>query len=133
MSSAVDVAVITKLQGASAVTTAAPGGVYWDVAPSGVPFPLVIISLHQHEDVYEMAGRHEVGRYLVKAVGTGTNSAPVAAASAAIDATLHDQQLTIAGHTHMTCFREERVRYSEEDGAQKFQHNGGIYAVWVSR
>jgi hypothetical protein len=132
--SAVDVALITRLQGAPAVTAAAPGGVYWDVAPDGVPLPVVILNLQAHSDEYSMAGGlHEIGRYLVKAVGTGTNSSAVAAASDAIHATLQGQQFTVSGYSLMTCHREERVRYVEVDGATRYQHRGGIYALWASR
>jgi hypothetical protein len=136
--SAVDTAVITKLQGAAAVTAAAPGGVYWDVAPDTVEnFPVVIISLRAHNDTYEMGGGHfEVGRYAVKAVGIGTNSSQVANAAAAIHAALHNQTITAAGYTHMLCHRdptEGRIRYVEVDGSQRFQHQGAVYAVWSSR
>jgi hypothetical protein len=134
--SAVDTAVITKLQGAAAVTAAAPGGVYWDVAPDGVTFPVVILSLQAHDDEYSaplQGGAHiEIGRYMVKAVGPGTNSTQVANAAAAIYAALHKQLLTITGLSHMLCIRESRLRYVEVEGAQRFQHRGGIYAVWAS-
>jgi nitrate/TMAO reductase-like tetraheme cytochrome c subunit len=32
----------------------------------------------------------------------------------------------------MLCHREERIRYVEVDGAVRWQHRGGIYAVWAS-
>jgi hypothetical protein len=131
--SAVDVALMSKLQGAAAVTSAAPGGVYQDVAPHGIAEPFVIVTLQAHTDDYATdGGHHEVGRYLVKAVGQGTQSAAVASAAAAIHAALQDVTLTIAGYSHMLCHREERIRYVEVDGAVRWQHRGGIYAVWAS-
>jgi Protein of unknown function (DUF3168) len=132
--SAVDAALITTLQGAPAVTSAAPGGVYWDVAPEGTTFPVVIINLQQHDDAYEMAeGHSEDGRYLVKAVGIGSNATAVAVAADAIQATLQDQLLFVPGYDLMVCHREERVRFVEVDGATRYQHRGGIYLVGVSQ
>jgi hypothetical protein len=131
--SAVDTALLAKLQGASALTSAAPGGVYQDVAPHGIAEPFVIVSLQAHEDVDEQGSDgFEIGRYLVKAVGQGTQSASVAVAAQAIHAALQKTTLTIAGMTPMLCHREERVRYVEEDGPVRYQHMGGIYAVWAS-
>jgi hypothetical protein len=132
--SAVDAALFAKLQGSASLTAAAPGGVYQDVAPHGVAEPFVIVNLQAHQDEYSQSGGHyEVGRYLVKAVGQGTASAAVAAADAAIFATLQDQALTITGYTHMQCHREERVRFVEIDGSIRWQHRGGIFAVWAAR
>jgi hypothetical protein len=131
--SAVDTALLAKLQGTAAVTTAAPGGVYQDVAPHGIAQPFVIVSLQAHTDEYSQGGGHiEIGRYLVKAVGQGTQSATVASAAAAIHAALQNAALTITGYTPMLCHREERVRYVEVDGSQRWQHRGGIYAVWAA-
>jgi hypothetical protein len=131
--SAVDTAVLAKLQGAAAVTAAAPGGVYFDVAPHGVAEPFVIVSLQAHTDEYQTGGGHfEIGRYWIRAVGQGTQSAAVYAAASAIHATLQNAALTITGHSHMLCHREERLRMVEVDGAVKWQHLGGIYAVWAS-
>ena len=134
MSAATDVAMITKLQGAAAVTSAAPGGVYWDVAPDAVAMPFVIINLQQHEDGYDMAdSRREEARYLVKAVGIGTSSAAVALASDAIEAALQDQPLTIPGYGLVVCHRAEKIRYVEVNGPTRFQHKGGIYLVVVAQ
>lgn len=131
--SAVDLALIAKLQSASALTAAAPGGVYWDVGPDGTSMPVVIVTLMAHTDEYQTSGGHfEIGRYLVKAVGTGTQSTAVATAAAAIHATLQDVALTITGYAPMLCHREERIRYIEVDGSLRYQHRGGIYAVWAS-
>jgi hypothetical protein len=134
--SAVDVALMSKLQGAAAVTSAAPGGVYQDVAPHGIAEPFVIVTLQAHTDVYENSNSplpaFEIGRYLVKAVGQGAQSAAVASAAAAIHAALQDATLTITGYSQMVCHREERIRYVEVDGAVRWQHRGGIYAVWAS-
>jgi hypothetical protein len=132
--SAVDTALMSKLQSAGAVSTTAPGGVYQMIAPPGVVEPFVIVQLMAHEDTYAQNGGHiEVGRYLVKAVGKGSLAVAVSAAAQAIYITLQDQPLTIPGYAHMLIHREERIRYVEVDGPILWQHGGGIYAVWASQ
>lgn len=131
--SAVDTALVAKLQGSAAVTSAAPGGIYQDVAPHGVAEPFVIVTLQAHTDEYSTSNGHlEVGRYLVKAVGQGEHSLAVATAAAAIHAALQNQAISATGYTSMECHREERIRYVEVDGAVRYQHRGGIYAIWES-
>ena len=133
--SAVDTALMSKLQSAPAVTAAAPGGVYPIVAPPGVAEPFIVVQMMAHEDEYETDNGHmEIGRYLVKAVGKGSNSVAVSAAEQAIHAALQDQPLTVPGYTHMLCHREERMPPSVDvDGPILWQSRGGIYAVWVSQ
>jgi hypothetical protein len=132
--SAVDVALFTRLHSSPAVTAAAPGGVYWEEALGNPAMPYVIINLQHHEDNYQMEDdgpSYEVGRYLVKAVGS--NATAVGVAYAAIHATLQNQQFNIPGYELMVCRREERHRYPEESGSARYHHRAGIYAIWASR
>jgi Protein of unknown function (DUF3168) len=131
MSTAIDAAVMSKLQGDATLTGLAPGGVYPDVAPEDTPDPFVIVTLQAHEDVHELTrlSAFEVPRYLVKAVGLGTDAADAVAAYARIHALLQGQTLTISGFTWMDTARESRVKYVERDGPVYWQHVGGIYRV----
>jgi hypothetical protein len=133
MSSAIDIAVISKLYGSPALTAAAPGGVHFDVAPAGVKDPFVLVNLQAHSDEYTQGGRMEIGRYWIRAVGQGTNSPAVANVAALIHAALQDQPIIVTGYAPMTCHREERQRFIEIDGGIRWQHMGGIYAVWESK
>lgn len=134
-SSSVDGALVAKLGSDAALLAVMTNGVYVDEAPQGAT-KFVIVSLVDEQDVAMLGGRaYEDALYLVKAVGLGASGADVRTAAARIDALLEDQPLTITGYTHMTTFRESRVRYTEVDeldASIRWQHRGGRYRVQVA-
>jgi hypothetical protein len=86
-----------------------------------------------HSDEQGQGTHIEIGRYWVRAIGLGTNSAEVANVAGLIHAALNGQTIVAAGYGHMVCSREERRRYIEVDGGVRWQHMGGIYEVWQSK
>jgi len=134
-SSDVDAALVAKLGADSALLALMPNGVYVDEAPPGMT-RFVIVSLVDEHDEAEFGRRAiEDALYLVKAVALSTAGANIRAAAARIDALLEDGALTVAGYTHMTMHRVERVRVTEVDDLDatlRWQHRGGRYRVMVA-
>lgn len=146
-SSAIDAALVGKLQGDAALMTLMPDGAFMDVAgPSivngGDAKRFVIVSLVTAFDEPQFGGRSfEDVTYLVKAVGFSVvNATPLPAnamkdAAARIDALLDGGTLTAAGYALMTMRRVERIRLTEideVDSSHRWYHRGGHYQVVMS-
>ena len=130
---AIDEALIAALKADATLTALVPGSWHRDIAPPSVSEPFGIVTLMAHEDVLEQSPReaHQIGRYLVKAMGQGTAPTAVKTAAARVHVVLQNAALSITGFTTMTVHREERIAYVEADGPARWQHRGGIYAVWA--
>lgn len=142
-SSAIDAALVTKLQNDPQLLAAMPNGVYVDEA-----FPLatrlVIVSLSDELDTQGFDGRaFESALYLVKAVAfyregqpdAATAATAVQTAAARIDALLERGTLTVPGYALMAMHREQRIRQTEVDDADpenRWFHRGGLYRVILS-
>lgn len=134
----IDAALLALLRADSALQTAAPHGVWLDVAPEDKT-KFVIVSLLDEFDEGMFGGRaYEDALYLVKAVFRQINSEDVSAAVTAanrIDALLEDQPMTATGYTWMTTHREARVleiEVDEVDPSIRWHHRGGHYRVQMS-
>ena len=142
-SSAIESALLAKLQADTILMGYMPNGVYWDLAPPGST-RYVLVSFLAHHDEPQFGQRSwEDGLYLIKAVGlkTTTNPPNVAAAAARIDELLDPQPpsppatLTIPGYSLMVLERAERVRYTEVDEIDNtiiWFHRGGQYRLIVA-
>ena len=129
---AIDAAIIAKLANDATLTTAAPGGVYRDIAPQGVASPFVIVTQMAHGDEYAIGSQaYEELTYLVKAVGSGTSGNAAQTAADRIHALLQGATLTITGYRSLIVQRAERVGYVEVEDAsdRRWQHRGGMYLV----
>lgn len=132
--SAVDAALIAKLSGDATLTTLAPGGIYWDMAPQGVAMPFLIVSQIDHVDAYAMRSQayEEIG-YLVKAVDANTSGTAAQNAADRVQTLLQDTTLAPTGYRTFLVQRRERVRYVEidDESDRRYQHRGGIYDVFA--
>lgn len=142
-SSDIDSALVALLQADSALTALMPDGVFMDeagksIVSGGNATRFVIVSLVDEADEPKQGGTaFEDALYLVKAVELkpATGSGNIKAATARIQAVLHDQVLTVAGYTHMAMHRESRVRSTEVDSVDtsiRWWHRGGHYRVQQS-
>ena len=132
-STAVDAALVAKLNADGALLAAMTNGVFADAAPQGAT-RFVIVSQMAHEDEYELNGlAFERFVYLVKAVEAGTLGANADTAAARIHTLLQDGTLAPTGYSLMNMHRTERVRMTETDDAsdRKWQHRGGLYEIQV--
>jgi len=116
-----------------------PDGVWWDSAGEANGQParrFVIVSLLTHADEPVFGGRAiEDYTFLVKAVMLGASSVDIRAAAQRFDELLDDEQLDLPDYAFGAMFREQRVRYVEEDSenpAIRWLHRGGHYRVQVS-
>src|SRR3990167_843787 len=127
-----DVAVYAKLTASTAITTPLGGtAIYRQKAPENTDPPFVIYGKQSGVPNYTLGGvAFEDQLYMVKTV-TLSNSGGVAGTVAdAIDDTLQDASLTIAGHTHMYLRRDSDIDYSETGpGGQVYQHRGALYRI----
>lgn len=131
----VDSALVSKVLGDAQLAALMPDGVYWDVSASGKT-RVVIVSLLSPSVTYAFdAGAFEEKLYLVKAVELNTSAANVKAAAARIDALLNGGTLALTTYDLMNMELREPIHYAEPDPANKdarWQHYGGVYAVYVS-
>ena len=128
--SALDAALVSKLSGDATLTTLAPGGVYWDMAPQGIATPFVVITQMSHGDAYSLrAQAYEEITYLVKAVDANTSGVSAQNAADRIHTLLQDATLTVPGYRSLLVQRSERVRYVEldDESDRRWQHRGGLY------
>lgn len=130
--SAVDDAVVAKLQADVVLGGLAPGGVHWGAAPEGTAVPFVLVTLQLGETVDEQGGTaHTRDRYQVKAVDRAIEKTAAVAAANRIDVLLDYQALTVAGQSHMvTLGRDRFVLPPERIGSDLWQHVGRDYEVW---
>ncbi len=128
--SAMGTALVTTLRATAAVTAAAPGGVWRDVAPASQTPPFIIVSLQGAETDDEFAHHQvETEYWTVRAVTKGPSGAGAATAAAAVYTALHGAALTVTGYTAMDCSYDQAVDYLETDGETRWYHRGGIYRV----
>ena len=133
---AVDAALISVLAGDAALRALCPDGVYLGTAPAGLS-RFVIVQQQTHVDVegFGAPALYEEFRYSVTARVLETTGVSANAAAYRIHELLQDQPLTIAGYTHMSTLRVERVHYPDIDAIDndlRWQHAGGDYEIAVS-
>ena len=136
-SSAIDAAIVARLQSDPTLAALMPEGVYMDIAPPGVQrFVIVSLVIAEDQAVFSERAIEDI-RYAVKAVMmTTTGTSGIKEAAAQIDALLEDQPLTVAGYEWMASYREERIRYTEIDDIDstiRWHHRGGRYRVQMAR
>ena len=137
--SALDAALLSRLQTDAVLTSLMPDGVYWDLAPQGsTEFVIVSLSDFSSELIFGDADAFDRPAYLVKATARTTGGTAVKDAAARIHDLLHRQPLTLTGTGYelMLMRRVRRVRYTEldpTDQALRWQHRGGVYEILVSQ
>jgi hypothetical protein len=133
---AVDAAVVAVLAGDATLKALLPDGVWANVGPANKT-RFVVVQYQTHEDVEGFGGAlyesfsYSITAHVMEATGTTAN-----AAAARIHALLHDQVLApIAGYTHMSTLRTDRVSFPAIDAIDndiRFWMAGGDYEVVVS-
>lgn len=131
-SSAIDQALVARLNADATLRALVPDGVWFDAAPVNAQ-RFVIVSLVIARDVAQFHRRAiEDVIYLVKAV---IRNASAEAAADRIDTLLENAPLAVAGYSLLMVHRAERVRYSNPDTTDKtvnWFHRGGRYRVVVT-
>lgn len=137
-SSAIDNAVIAKLNGDPSLLSLCPHGVYWGIAPAGSK-KFVIVSLVDAHDEAELGGTaFEEHLYAIEArmVAQAGESMPIREAADRIHALLQDQPLTVPGYDYVAMHRETqaaaRIRMTEFDPTDPgvlWYRRGGYYRV----
>lgn len=120
--------------------TAAPGGVWADVAPEGaatpIPSPWVVWFQTSGVDARAVGSGPRLVTDLVfevRATGREANYATLKPAAERLDALLEAQRnVVVAGLGRVIeCHRVEPVRFTENDGGVLYRHLGGQYAIKV--
>jgi len=134
---AVDVALVAVLAGDATLAALLPDGVFVDVAPAGST-RFVIVQHQTHEDTEGFGTTALYERFLYRVTARVLEASGLDADTAAgrIHALLHGTPLApIAGYTHMSTLRVERVKFTEVDAIDndiRWQIAGGDYEVFVS-
>lgn len=129
---AIDTALVGLLEADATLTGLAPGGVFFDIAPTGASEPFLTVTQAASEDGYVVGRtdrRFDDRLYDVQAVAQAVSASTADAAAARVDALLNGASLNATGHATLNVQREGRIRYVEGDGDRRFQHSGGTYAV----
>lgn len=131
MSTAIDAAVVAKLQADATLAGLAPGGIWPDLAPEQASTPYVVVLLESHDDADEMPGAQAFERaaYLVTAIDKSSDAAAANAAYNRAHAVLTGSALMVTGYTVMDVRRAGRQRSAERDGPVIWRFVGGRYVV----
>jgi hypothetical protein len=130
--SAIDQAIVGRLSADAALTAAAPGGVWWELAPQDAATPYVVITLAEDIDEQVFRGTaYEVTQYAIEAMDDNPSADGVAAAYDRIHALMQDPVFAISGYTLLKCLRRRRYRSVIEDGDQRIQQLGSVYELWA--
>ena len=136
---AVDAALVAVLAGDATLAALVPDGVFFTTAPAARPVKtgFVIVQHQTHVDTEGFrAPLYESFRYRVTAWVLAPTPTPADAAAYRIHQLLEDTVLAgIAGYTHMSTLRVERVRDLQIDPIDndlRWQIAGGDYDVFVS-
>lgn len=136
-STAVDAALLARLNGDATLMALTPEKAHWDQAPVGSK-RFVIVALEDSNDEPAFGGRgYEAMTYLIKAVlrSSVANTSQATAAGARIDVLLDHGTLTIPGYRLLVMRRVNRIRDHEFDAADpdiRWFHVGGRYQVMVA-
>ena len=123
-------ALYETLSGGASPPTAATG-VYHRRAPQGAEPPYIVFFKQAGTPVHTFTNPLSSELWTVKAISLGSSSSTAEAIAAEIDAVLHDADLSINGHDHLYLRRESDIDYGEPDGADQYQHVGGVYRLYT--
>jgi len=132
---AVDIALVGALAADATLTALVPDGIWLDVGTRNMT-RYVVVQHQIHTDDDGFGGTlYETFRYRITARVLQTTGGDVNAAADRIHQILQDQLLTIAGYTHGSTLRVERVKTTEIDPVDndiRWQVAGGDYELFVS-
>lgn len=133
---AVDAALLAALAADLTLATLLPDGVFFDVAPEGTRFVIVQHQTHEDTEGFGTTALYERLLYRVTARVLEASGLDANTAAFRIHELLHGTTLApIAGYTHMSTLRVERVKFTEVDAIDndiRWQIAGGDYEVFVS-
>jgi hypothetical protein len=136
---AVDAAIIAALAADATLTALVPDGVWLTTAPASRPprTGFVIVQNQTHEDTEAFrAPLYETFQYRVTAWVLSKTPAPANAAAYRIHQLLEDTVLPMAGYTHMSTLRVDRVgpdvQIDPIDNDSRWQIAGADYEVFAS-
>ena len=122
-------ALFSTLAAGTALTTALGGtAIYLALAPQGTSPPYVIFNYSAGGDDNSSPRRARTQTWTVKAVST-TGMKNAAEIDNAVDALLHEQQLTVTGWDNYWMARTSDIAYAEQAGGALYWHVGGQYRI----
>lgn len=127
---------VQQLAGSSAVTTAAPGGIWDELVPlesSGDGVVSVLFHLQSPGADFIITGGYRLMTeplYLVAAVGRVLADDLLQPAADALDNALHQADVTLAGR-RVTCLREQPWKDVQTDGTTEYRRVGGLYRLEI--
>ena len=106
----------------------------WEgVAPEGTPFPYVVFTVAEPQDVATVPATRVMVRagLQVKAIGKGPSYRPLVPLVQRIDAALQGarNKATSQGGMVLSCERLSAIQYPEQDQGIEYRHLGGSYQV----
>lgn len=99
-------------------------------APRDATEPFVVFSKSAGRDEYTFGGRaFEPQLWLVKAVDRSRSASVAENIAARIDTLLTDANLSLSSGSVLYVKRDTHVDFGEQDGADAYQHVGGIFRI----
>ena len=124
-------ALYSKLAAGTALTNKLGGTEIWDtLVPQGTDPPYVVFNFQAGGDDNTSPRRARSVMYQVKAISTASLEA--AEIDSLIDASLHEQTLTVTGWGNYWLARTTDVAYTQEAGGVLYWHRGGLYRIRIA-
>ena len=129
-------AILKHLQADSSVTTLVGERIYPGLAPEGMDKPYITVNAYggiKADLTYGPTISDLAGQYLVRATVQNSSPATASTINAAVQASLHNANLTITGMTTQACLLNMLVEaYAEQDAGRVFWHEGSIFEVMAT-
>ncbi len=113
------------------VMLSAPGAIYHRRAPVTAATPLVVFDKNSGTPSYMLSAADGLDRqvWLVKGIDRSGSASVAEDIAARTRALLHNHPLVVSGRPVAEVRRVSDVDYGESDGAELYQHVGGLYLV----
>ena len=124
-------AIVTKLNATSGVTSAVGNRIFYDQAPEGTAFPMVIFGKQAGTKTRAFrtpeAFKREV--WMIKCVDRGSSLVTAETVAEAIDTAFDNGTLTVSGKTVADIHHTADIDFLEPVGDQTYRHHGRSFAV----
>ena len=117
----------------ASVTTLATGGVFADLAPSGIAPPFLVFGFQGGRDIIgsEAIRLLSQGVFFIRAVGLASQYATLVSIMAVVDPLVQRQGGTAGGNTIMMANREQAINLTQQLNNVQWVYTGGLYRLYI--
>jgi hypothetical protein len=110
--------------------------IYYQVAPEGAAYPLIVFSKQAGTPTYTLKSGHaaiDTEVWMVKGVDRSDTADRADAIQSRLDTLLTDGALTISGASQLDLARQSDIDYLEDDDGEVYRHAGSLYRLLYSQ